>query len=83
VERGGLPGGVNCAMEVKFDGESPKFTYRMRRNAREGSYGHLQAERIGLTPERLRAALDEQIRRGHYPASHARVGGKEHDEGPR
>ncbi len=61
VEKGGLPGGVNLAPEVLFENGAPLFTYRMRRNAREKSYGHLQAERIGITEERLRAALDEGI----------------------
>jgi hypothetical protein len=83
VESGGLPGGVNLAMEVTFKGESPAFTYRMRRNAREGSYGHLQAERIGITPARLRAALDEEIRQGRYPASHTRVRGSSTDDAAR
>jgi hypothetical protein len=75
VEKGGLPGGVNLAPEVRFENGAPLFTYRMRRNAREKSYGHLQAERIGITAERLRAALEEQVARGMFGAGDTRRAG--------
>ncbi|MCX5849660.1 MAG: hypothetical protein NTW65_09440 [Deltaproteobacteria bacterium] len=73
VEEGKLPGGVNLAPEIRFDGDTAVFTYRMRRHAREGSYGYLQAERLGITPERLQAVIEDEIGRCIYPMSDTRV----------
>lgn len=75
VEKGGLHGGVNLAPEVLFENGAPLFTYRMRRNAREKSYGYLQAERIGITEDRLRAALEDLVARGVLRAEDTRLAG--------
>lgn len=73
VEEGKLPGGVNLAPEILFSDDTANFTYRMRRHAREGSYGYLQAERLAITPERLRTVIEDEIGRCIYPVSDTRV----------
>jgi hypothetical protein len=74
---------VNLAPEVLFENGAYLFTYRMRRNAREKSYGHLQAERIGITAERLRAALEDQVARGMFGAGDTRRAGADGEDGNR
>ncbi|MDI6741418.1 MAG: hypothetical protein QMD11_01670 [Smithella sp.] len=73
VESGELRGGVNLAPEILFNDGAVNFTYRMRRHARERSHGYLQAERLGITPERLTSVIVEDIRQGLYPVSDTRL----------
>ena len=74
VEGDKIPGGVNLAQEILFNDGTANFTYRIRRNARESSHGYLQAERLGITTERLKSVIEEGIRQGIYPVSDTRFG---------
>jgi len=76
VERGELPGALNLAAEVKRDGDAIKTTYRIVRNAKEGSYGFVQAEAMGITPESLLARLRDEISQGFYPLEDTRLEGR-------
>lgn len=67
------PGGVNLALEILFNDGTANFTYRLRRYVRESSHGYLQAERLGITPERLKSVIVEDIRQGLYSASDTRL----------
>ncbi|MDQ5984986.1 MAG: DNA mismatch repair protein MutS [Syntrophus sp. SKADARSKE-3] len=73
VEAGELPGAVNLGAEVRQNGDVVETTYRIMRNAKEGSYGHIQAEAMGITPESLHAHLMEEIAQGLYPVEDTRV----------
>jgi len=74
VEAGDLPGAVNLGAEVRRNGDGIETTYRILRNAREKSYGHIQAEAMGITPESLRRHLLEEIAHNLYPVEDTRVG---------
>jgi hypothetical protein len=67
VGAGELPGGVNLGAEVKHNGDGIETTYRILRNAKEKSYGHIQSETMGITRESLRAYLLEEIAQNIYP----------------
>lgn len=73
VEAGELPGAVNLGAEVKRNGDGIDTTYRILRNTKEKSYGHIQAEAMGITPESLRTYLLEEIAKGLYPVEDTRV----------
>jgi len=73
VERGELPGAVNLAAEVERKDGLIRTTYRIIRNAKENSYGSLQAEAMGITPEALKGQLLDEISRGLYPAEDTRL----------
>ena len=75
VERGELPGACNLGAEVKHQNGGIITTYRMIRNSREWSYGHLQAEAMGITPEALSGLFAEELSRGLYPAEDTRLTG--------
>ena len=74
VEAGELPGAVNLGAEVRQNGAGIETTYRIVRNAKEKSYGHVQAEAMGITPESLQAYLLEEIAQNIYPMKDTRVG---------
>lgn len=74
VEAGNLPGAVNLAAEVRQNDGGIETTYRIVRNAKEKSYGHLQAEAMGITPESLRTYLMQEIVQDAYPIEDTRVG---------
>jgi hypothetical protein len=74
VEAGELPGAVNLGAEVRQNGAGIETTYRILRNAKEKSYGHIQAETMGITPESLRAYLTEEITQNIYPVEDTRMG---------
>jgi len=76
VEAGELPGAVSLGAEVRQKGAGIETTYRILRNAKERSYGHIQAEAMGITPEALRAYLTEEIAQNIYPVEDTRVGNK-------
>ena len=67
VEAGDLPGAVNLGAEVRQNGAGIETTYRILRNAKEKSYGHIQAETMGITPEALQAYLPRGDRPKHIP----------------
>ena len=73
VEAGELPGSVNLGAEVRRNGDRIDTTYRIIRNAKEKSYGHIQAEAMGITPESLRTYLLEEIAQEVYPIEDTRV----------
>jgi len=73
VEAGKLPGGVNLGAEVKQKGAGIETTYRILRNAKEKSCGHIQAEAMGITPESLRAYLTGEIAQNIYPIEDTRM----------
>ena len=73
VEAGELPGAVSLGAEVKQSGAGMETTYRILRNAKEKSYGHVQAEAMGITPEALRAYLTEEIAQNVYPIEDTRM----------
>jgi hypothetical protein len=73
VEAGELPGAVNLGAEVRRSGDGIETTYRILRNAQEKSYGHIQAEAMGITPESLQAYLREEIAQEAYPIEDTRV----------
>jgi len=73
VDAGGLPGAVNLGAEVKHNGEAIETTYRILRNTKENSYGRIQAEAMGITPESLHADLMEEIAQKLYPIEDTRV----------
>ncbi|PKN19961.1 MAG: hypothetical protein CVU71_06250 [Deltaproteobacteria bacterium HGW-Deltaproteobacteria-6] len=73
VDADGLPGAVNLGAEVRQDGDGIETTYRILRNAKEKSYGHIQAEAMGITPEALQASLLKEIARKSYPVEDTRV----------
>jgi hypothetical protein len=68
-----LPGAVNLGAEVRRSGDSIDTTYRIIRNAKEKSYGHIQAETMGITPESLRTYLLDEIAKEVYPIEDTRV----------
>ncbi|OPY92842.1 MAG: DNA mismatch repair protein MutS [Syntrophaceae bacterium PtaU1.Bin231] len=74
VARGDLAGAVNLAAEVRHRNGGIETTYRIVRDAREMSYGHLQAEAMGITPESLQALLVEEVSQGLYPREDTRLG---------
>ena len=43
------------------------------RNIKENSYGHVQAEATGITPEALRAYLTGEIAQNIYPVEDTRM----------
>jgi DNA mismatch repair ATPase MutS len=73
VEAGELPGAVNLGAEVRRNGDGVETTYSIVRNAKEKSYGYIQAEAMGITPESLHAHLMEEIAQGAYPVEDTRV----------
>jgi DNA mismatch repair ATPase MutS len=73
VDAGDLPGAVNLGAEVRQDGNSINTTYRILRSAKEKSYGHVQAEAMGITTESLQMYLLEEIARNIYPVEDTRV----------
>ncbi len=73
VEAGELPGAVNLGAEVRRSVNGIETTYRILRNAKEKSYGHVQAEAMGITPEALRAYLTEEIAQNIYPVKDTRM----------
>ncbi|MBN1612880.1 MAG: hypothetical protein JW950_00295 [Deltaproteobacteria bacterium] len=75
VERGELAGAVNLAPEVRQKNGAIENTYRMLRNSRERSYGYIQAEAMGITPEALRSCLVEEVSQGLYPIEDTRLRG--------
>lgn len=75
VEDGEIRGGVNLASEVKKKRKGIETTYRILRKAREGSYGNVIAESKGITPEKLRENMIDEIRRGKYDQAHTRMNG--------
>jgi hypothetical protein len=75
VERGELLGAVNLAPEVRHKDGTIENTYRMLRNFREKSYGYIQAEAMGITPESLRSCLTEEVSQGLYPLEDTRLYG--------
>lgn len=75
IENGEIEGGVNLASEVKRKGKTIKTTYRILRNAREGSYGNVIAEERGVTPEKLKENMVDEIRNSKYDSAHTRMNG--------
>lgn len=73
VEKGELPGAVNLAAEVHHVSGTVKTSYRIVRNAKEKSYGHVQAEAMGITPESLHKLIEEEIAKGLYPREDTRL----------
>lgn len=73
VEAGELPGAVNLGAEVRRNGDGVETTYRIMRNAKEKSYGYIQAEAMGITPESLHAHLMKEIAQGAYTVEDTRV----------
>lgn len=73
VEAGELPGAVNLGAEVRRNGNGIDTTYRILRHTKEKSYGHIQAEAMGITPESLRTYLLEEIAKEIYPIEDTRV----------
>lgn len=73
VAAGDLRGAVNLGAEVKRNGNRIEMTYRIVRNAKENSYGHIQAEAMGITAEALRTHLTEEIARKAYPIEDTRI----------
>jgi hypothetical protein len=73
VEAGKLPGAVNLGAEVRRNGDGIDTTYRILRNAKEKSYGYIQAEAMGITPESLRTYLLEEIAEKAYPVEDTRT----------
>ena len=75
VERGELMGAVNLAPEIRQVDGAIENTYRMLRNSREKSYGYIQAEAMGITPEALRSCLMVEVSQGIYPIEDTRLNG--------
>lgn len=73
VDRGELAGAVNLAAEVHHNGSDISATYRMVRNAQEKSYGYVQAEAMGITPESLQRLIEEEVSQGLYPLEDTRL----------
>lgn len=73
IEAGDLPGAVNLGAEVRRSGDGIETTYRILRNAKEKSYGHIQAEAMGITPKSLQGYLLEEIAQELYPVEDTRV----------
>ncbi len=73
VEADQLSGAVNLGAEVRQNENGMETTYRILRNAQEKSYGHIQAEAMGITPEALHAYLLEEIAQGAYPIEDTRI----------
>ena len=73
VEAGDLPGAVNLGAEVRQNGNGIETTYRILRNTKEKSYGHIQAEAMGITAESLQTYLLEEIAQNIYPVEDTRV----------
>ncbi|MRR16176.1 MAG: hypothetical protein EG826_06940 [Deltaproteobacteria bacterium] len=73
VEARELTGAVNLGAEVRQNENGMETTYRILRNAQEKSYGHVQAEAMGITAEALHTYLLEEIARGAYPIEDTRV----------
>ena len=73
VEGGGLPGAVNLAAEAKRSGDAVETSYRIVRDAQERSYGYVQAEAMGITPDALRAQLMREVAEGWYPLEDTRL----------
>jgi len=82
VERGELPGACNLGAQVERRDGAIVTTYRMVRDAKEMSYGHLQAEAMGITPEALRRLLADEVERGLYPVEDTRLNGHAGPAGP-
>ena len=76
IENGEILGGVNLAAEVKKNGQGIETTHRILRGAREGSYGNVIAETKGITPERLRENMTNEIKNGKYDIAHTRMNGR-------
>ena len=73
VDEGKLAGAVNLGAEVRRKDNGMETTYRILRNVKEKSYGHLQAEAMGITPEALQAYLTEEIAQNLYPVEDTRI----------
>jgi hypothetical protein len=59
--------------EVRRNGGAIDPVYRILRNAREKSYGHIQAEAMGITKELMRSYLLEEVSSGLYPVEDTRL----------
>ncbi len=73
AEEGAFPGALNLAAEVRQEPNNIILTRRILRNAREKSYGYIQAEAMGITKEGLRNTLEEELRLGTYPMEATRL----------
>ena len=73
VDKGDLSGAVNLAAEVRHDDGGVSTTYRIIRNTKEKSYGYVQAEAMGITPESLHRLIEEEISQGLYPREDTRL----------
>ena len=73
VEANQLPGAVNLGAEVRPTENGMETTYRILRNAKEKSYGHIQAEAMDITPEALRTYLTEEIAQNLFPIEDTRI----------
>ena len=65
VEKGEIPGAINIGAVVKQQNGQVVYLRKMQPGARMGSYGHLVAEEVGVTPEILekgRKIIGEIIR---------------------
>ncbi len=76
VDRGKLKGAVNLAAEARIQGDLIETTYRIIRNAKEKSYGYVQAEIMGITAESLRTHLMDEMAQGLYPLEDTRLNTK-------
>jgi hypothetical protein len=73
VEAGRLPGAANLGAEVRQSECGMETTFRILRNAKEKSYGHIQAEAMGITPDALQSYLLEEIAKRLYPVEDTRM----------
>ncbi|MBP7765100.1 MAG: hypothetical protein KA113_07930 [Syntrophaceae bacterium] len=73
VEAGRLPGAANLGAEVRQSESGMETTFRILRNAKEKSYGHIQAEAMGITPDALQSYLREEIAKRLYPVEDTRM----------
>lgn len=73
AEAGKLSGTVSRGADVRRSGAGIETTYRILRNAKERSYGHIQAETMGITSESLRTYLIEEIAQNIYPVEDTRM----------
>jgi DNA mismatch repair ATPase MutS len=68
-----LAGAVNLAAEARNNGDVIHTTYRIVRGAKEKSYGHVQAELMGITAEALKQQLLKEVAEGWYPPEDTRL----------
>ena len=73
VEQGKFLGAVNLACEAQNNGKTIITTFKVLRDAKEKSYGHVQAEALDITPDGLRKRFDTELKNGLYSKEDTRI----------